>query len=105
MHLPPAGGNSFLSKFGYDWVFTGLMVAGMVIVLAVIGVVTVPGLPFIDNLMPSVTSLFKARHLATARSLAGDLLGELPPLDVAEAVSYVENAIESARRFIADFPQ
>ena len=106
----PTGGSSILDKFGLDFVFTGLMVAGMVVVLAIIGVVTVPGLPFTSKILPSVTGLFEARGLDTARSLAGSvldsgLLGDLSASEVATAVNYVEEAIERARRFIADYPQ
>ena len=86
------------------------MVASMVLLLALIGVVTVPSLPFTSNILPSVTGLFKARHLESARRLAGSLLdggmlGDLAPADMADAVSYVETAIERARSFIADFQQ
>ncbi|KAF0290682.1 hypothetical protein FJT64_011119 [Amphibalanus amphitrite] len=104
------GGSSFLNKFGLDFVFTGFMIAGIVVVLAIIGVVTVPGLPFTASVLPTVTGLFKARSLDSARSLASSVLdsglfGDLSAADVAGAVTYVDEAIERARRFIADYPQ
>ena len=83
------------------------MVAGMVILLAITGVVTVPSLPFTADVLPSVTSLFEARSLQSARSLAGALAdsGILGDLQLADAANYVETAIQRARRFIAEFPQ
>ena len=86
------GGGSILDKFGLDFVFTGFMIAGIVVVLAIIGVVTVPGLPFTASVLPTVTDLFKARSLDSARSLASSVLdsglfGDLSAADVAGAVT------------------
>ncbi|XP_037070981.1 uncharacterized protein LOC119092114 [Pollicipes pollicipes] len=83
------GGPLNLGTFKGDWIITGLLLAGVVVCLSLIGVITVPFLPFTTQVLPQLTNLFKARALA-----------DWSLTDVADTVNMVETAIERGRRFV-----